>query len=76
MNFNVQVKIATTSSTTKVPAPGSVQSVEASHIESLTEILPAFSTEFSTNMLKTFDAPTANTASPSLGARKSRRKGG
>jgi len=39
--------------TTKVPAPAPVQSAEASSAESVTKILCRFSTEFSTEMLKT-----------------------
>jgi hypothetical protein len=40
--------------TTKVPALGAVQSAERSFVESLTTILPPFSTELSTVVLKTF----------------------
>jgi hypothetical protein len=40
--------------TTKVPALAPVQRAEPSPAESLTKILPLFSTEFSTLVLKTF----------------------
>src|SRR5208283_4844963 len=50
---NFQMKFFARSRTTKVPALAPVQSVEASLVESLTKILCPFSTEFSTNMLKT-----------------------
>src|SRR5208337_1788031 len=54
-------------STTKVPAPAPVQSAEASPGESLTKILCPFSTEFSTDMLKTFRPSFADTKAAPAG---------